>query len=192
MYRCSLRLNGQNVGEVRWSLGEKQVSVWAECPFEERVIYRVTIRGPAGESLPIGVMAPKGGRFFVRRDIPVRRADLLIRTPAHVLRGEIARTLPGETRTPPLPFAFSSMEALPPDFGGWRDPLLCACARRADGLLYRRYEGCEYLAFPLNVGDKMEFSAFFCLVTPVWLDGSLYGVLCVNSDGEAQRFTPAG
>lgn len=191
MYQCRLWLNGQSVGEVRWSLGETRVSVWAECPFEERVIYRVTIYGEGEDGLSIGVMAPEGGRFFVHREFPLHKARLLLKTPAYALHGEISRTLPGETRTLPLPFAFSSMGGLPADFGGRRDPLLCTCAQQVPRLRYKLFEGCEYLVFPLQVGGRMDFTAFFCLVTPVWLEGALYGVLCVDREGEARRFVPA-
>ncbi len=190
MYRCKLLLNGQSVGEVRWSLSEKRVSIWAECPFEKDYIYRVTMYGESGDGLALGVMAPEKGRFLVHRDLPPHKAGLLFCAPPYALRGEIVRTLPGETRTPPLPFAFSAMEALPDGYGGIRDPLLCRCAEQTAHLRYRRHAGTEYLAFPLHIGGAMDFIPFFCLVTPVWLEGALYGILCVDKEGEAQRFVP--
>ena len=128
---------------------------------------------------------------LVHREFPLHKARLLLKTPAYALHGEISRTLPGETRTLPLPFAFSSMGGLPADFGGRRDPLLCMCAQQVPRLRYKLFEECEYLVFPLQVGGRMDFTAFFCLVTPVWLEGALYGVLCVDREGEARRFVPA-
>lgn len=191
MYRCRLLLNGQSVGEVKWNLGEKRVSVWAECPFEDKVIYRVTLYGAGEDGLPLGVMAPENGRFFVRRDFPPYKAGLLLHTPSSSIRGVVTRTLPGETRTLPLPFALSSMDTLPTPFGGYRDPLLCTCALQTPHLRYKMHEGVEYLIFPLHIGAPMDFVPFFCLATPVWLEGELYGVLCVDKEGEALRFTPA-
>ena len=190
MYRCALLLGERSIGEVRWSQGEGRVTVWAECPYEKDYIYRVTLYGAGGVSLPLGVMAPEDGRFVVKKSLPAHKGELLLHWPGGSVRGEITRTLPGETRTPPLPFAFSSMTALPEDFGGRRDPLLCRCARQAASVRYLRHDGREYLVFPLETGREMPFTPFFCLVTPVRLDGASYGVLCLDREGDVCRFEP--
>ena len=191
MYRCKLWLDGQSVGEVGWSVGEKQVSVWAECPFEERFIYRAAVYGTDGERVSLGVMAPEQGRFLVRRTLPLHKAALLLHGASRTLHGEVTRTLPGERRTPPLPFAFAAMDPLPRRYGGDRDPLLCRCAQRDSHVRYKVHDGLEYLVFPLRTGGEMAFAPFFCLVSPVWLEGALYGVLCVDKEGEARRFAPS-
>ena len=190
MGQCGLFLNGREVGRVDWHTENGRVLVQARCPFEERYIYRVCIRGESGDALKLGVMAPQNGSFVVCRSIPQYSAGPLRERGAAGLRAEIVRTLPGQELKGPFPFSLCALEQMPADCGEHWELLLRQCAQKACGLRYKKWGDTEYLVFPLQEGREMAFAPFFCLVTPIALEGEMCGVLCVNREGEICRFCP--
>ena len=63
--------------------------------------------------IPLGVMLPEENHFYIQKTLSKKETDMVYKLSPNSIRGEINRSLPGETNTPPLPFRTSSHKVIP-------------------------------------------------------------------------------
>ena len=177
MGSCKLFLSGREVGEVVWQTAGHETVVRAQCPFERGYIYRVTLMGGT-KPVALGVMMPEGAWFTLRKKLPS--------LPEGEWRGEIVRTMPGETRALPLPFAFSELRAsLPMD--RISDPILRQCVAEEADVLHTQWEGCDYFVFPFSTDHALPLAPFFTYITTFWHNGIGFGAVCIEKTGNPKK-----
>lgn len=182
MKGCKLLLNGKEVGQVRWEEAKTGATLWASCPFEEGYIYRVSVKGEGGLSLPVGVMMPEGERFTLKKKLALGISQPLMREPEHTFTGVIARNRPGEVNTPPLPFSFSELKEYGEENLKTGDRLLQYCMQKSR-VKYGAHEGVRYIVFPLDIGGECNMAPFLTITTVMEYEGAFYGVLCMDQAG---------
>ena len=187
---CKLYRNETPVGSIRWQRSEHTVTIWASCSFERNYIYRVYLRADHYPELYLGVMLPQDGAFFLKKTCAMRKTSILQATEADHLRGEIIRSVPGEKRALPLPFAFSELR-LEHSFSFIEDPVLRNCLESQSGVMYTIYERIYYFVFPLDVHQPSAMAPFYCITTPVVVGTGLYGAFQMDMQGKVSQIIPA-
>lgn len=177
MGSCKLFLSGREVGEVVWQTAGYETVVRAQCPFERGYIYRVTLTGGT-KPIPLGVMLPEGAWFTLRKKLPA--------LPDGAWRGEITRTMPGETRARPLPFAFSELRA-PPPLERISDLILRQCVAEESDVLHVQWEGDDYFVFAFSTDRALPLVPFFTYITTFWYNGTGYGAVCIEKNGNPKK-----
>ena len=161
MGACGLYLGRREVGRLCWTEKDGRLAVNCTCPYEAGMIYRVVLQTEEGLHR-LGVMLPEDQGFALRRELP---AGCL----PHA--AFVDRTLPGEAHLPGLPLAFSAFE---------RDEAEENLLQRSENvqILCGDWMDVRYLLFPMPPGGACCGATYFCITTPVKLEGILYGLVC--------------
>jgi len=197
MHTCQLYLNGEIAGAVKWAPQDNKITVWAECPFERGYIYRLLLRGEGEENLPLGVMMPREGRFFLRKVLSLKAAEMLVLTPPQLLRGEVVRTLPGEpvhtvTYSPPPPEPMKPVITLPFGLDRLRpagevplitDRFVSRCLEEQPNALCGNGEDGFYLFFPYETGKELSYSPFLSISVPITWEEKDYIAVRIDKSG---------
>ena len=204
MQTCPLYVNGEITGTVKWSPLDNKITVWAECPFERGYIYRLVLMGEGEERLQLGVMMPKEGRFYLRKVLGDKAAEILLQIPPQLLRAEVIRTLPGETPvvpfTPPQPeppepippeippapmppFGIEQLHALE-DVAVITDRFISRCLEEQKGVLSGMGEDGLYLLFPFELGKELSYSPFLSIAVPVVWEDKEYIAVRIDKSGK--------
>ena len=203
MQTCPLYVNGEIAGIVKWSPLDNKITVWAECPFERGYIYRLVLMGEGEERLLLGVMMPKEGRFFLRKVLTEKAAEIIFLTSPQLLRGEVIRTLPGETpvvaslpppqepepiplEIPPAPTTPFGIEHLHPveEIALITDRFISRCLEEQQGVLSGTGEDGLYLFFPFESGKELSYSPFLSIAVPVVWEDKEYIAVRIDKSGK--------
>ena len=69
MGKCGLYLGQQELGALHWETDGGKMRLFASCPCEMGLIYRVVIQTDRGLRR-LGVMLPEKDQFLLRRELP--------------------------------------------------------------------------------------------------------------------------
>lgn len=166
---------GKGAGEYK--IKDGLLHIYAQCPEERGYIYRLSFTSETGQSHIAGVMLPNKGKFVISKASYSFNRKLW---ECSAIRASVIRSIPGESRMLPLPFNYSALHPL-------NDRSIIADKSFAEiigcDMLFTEYEGLLYLFFPIVPGAECRYSSVFCITTPIFYKGSVFGAL-VYSQGK--------
>lgn len=177
MEQWDLWLGEKRVGTVSSRETGWGYTLLAVCPAEEGYIYRVALDRENEDVLVAGVMLPQGQEFWLEKKMDGHFA------PEKVRGAFILRSKPGEyTGFSPLPFPLEKFRPFDPSHAPWEKSLLGSLMAHEKTKVCQ-YQDQWYAAAPLEKGLPFALAPFFQKVTPLEINGKLYGLVVCDEEG---------
>ena len=178
MEQWDLWLGEKRVGTVSGRETGWGYTLLAVCPAEEGYIYRVALDRENENVLVAGVMLPKGQKVWREKKMDGQFA------PEKVRGAFILRSKPGEyTGFSPLPFPLEKFRPFDPSHAPWEKSLLGSLMAHEKTKVCQ-YQDQWYAAAPLEKGLPFALAPFFQKVTPLEINGKLYGLVVCDEEGQ--------
>lgn len=177
MEQWDLWLGEKRVGTVSSRETGWGYTLLAVCPAEEGYIYRVALDRENEDVLVAGVMLPQGREFRLEKKMDGHFA------PEKVRGAFILRSRPGEyTGFSPLPFPLEKFRPFDPSHAPWEKSLLGSLMAHEKTKVCQ-YQDQWYAAAPLEREQPFALAPFFQKVTPLEINGKLYGLVVCDEEG---------
>lgn len=177
MEQWDLWLGEKRVGTVSSRETGWGYTLLAVCPAEEGYIYRVALDRENEDVLVAGVMLPQGQEFWLEKKMDGHFA------PEKVRGAFILRSKPGEyTGFSPLPFPLEKFRPFDPSHAPWEKSLLGSLMAHEKTKVCQ-YQDQWYAAAPLEREQPFALAPFFQKVTPLEINGKLYGLVVCDEEG---------